>query len=136
MTELLVGVKMSDMFGKIKSGAGKIAKEADQAVDIKRIEMQIGPIKKEIEDQYLKLGQMTYDSNVKKEPENPESAGIIAKITELKQLIVAKEEEIMKIKEDKVVSQAAAPGKKFCTNCGKENDANSNFCAYCGAKMS
>ena len=126
---------MSDIFGKIKSGAGKIANKADKAVDIKRIEMQIGPIKKEIEDQYHKLGQMTYDSNVKKEPENPEAADIIAKITELKQLIVAKEDEIKKIKEDKVVSQAAAPGKKFCTNCGKENDANSNFCANCGAKM-
>ena len=128
---------MSDVFGKIKSGAGKIANKADKAVDIKRIEMQIGPIKKEIEGQYLKLGQITYDSNVKK-VENPESAGIIAKITELKQQIVAKEEEIMKIREDKVVSQAAAPtapGKKFCTNCGRENDASSNFCFNCGAKM-
>ena len=126
---------MSDILGKLKSGAQKIAKEADRTVDIKRIEMQIGSIKKQIEDQYQILGQMTYDSNIKKGPENPEAAGIIVKITELKQQIVAKEEEIKNIKEEKVVSQTAAPGKKFCTNCGKENDANGKFCNDCGAKI-
>jgi hypothetical protein len=137
-----VDVKMSDILGKIKSGAGKIAEKADEAVDVKRIEMQMGSIKKQIEDQYQKLGQMTYESSVKKEPENPEAAGVIAKVTELKQLIVAKEEEIKNRKEDKVVSQAATPvsqaatpGKRFCTNCGKENDANTKFCGDCGAKM-
>ena len=126
---------MSDILGKIKSGAGKIAKEADKAVGTKRIEMQIGSINNQIKDQYLKLGQLTYDSGVKKEPENPEVASIIAKVTELKQLIVAKENEIKTIKEEKGVSQVAASGKKFCTNCGKENDANSKFCPGCGAKM-
>jgi len=126
---------VSDILGKLKGGAEKIAKETDKAVDIKRREMQIGSIKNQIEDQYKKLGQMTYDSNVNKKPENPEAAGIIVKVTELKQLIIAKEEEIKNIKEGKVVSQAAAPGKKFCTNCGKENDANSKFCTDCGAKM-
>ncbi|MCJ7635206.1 zinc-ribbon domain-containing protein [Candidatus Bathyarchaeota archaeon] len=140
---------MSDIFGKLKSGAGKVVGKVDETVDIKRIEMQIGSIKKQIEDQYQKLGQVTYDSKVKKEPENPEVAGIIEKVTELKQMIVAKEEEIKNRKEDKVVSQVAAPvsqvaapvsqvaapGNKFCTNCGKENDANSKFCNDCGAKM-
>jgi hypothetical protein len=114
---------VSDILGKLRSGAEKIAKEADKAAHIKRIEWQIGSIKKQIEDQYQKLGQMTYNSNIKKEPENPEAAGIIAKVTELKQLIVVKEEEIENIKENKVVPQEATPGKNFCTNCGKENDA-------------
>ncbi len=125
---------MSDIFGKIKSGAEKIAKEADEAVHIKRIEMQIGSIKKQIEGQFQKLGQMTYECNVKKEPENPEAAVIIAKVTELKQQIATKEQEINNIK-NKVVSQGTAPGTKFCTNCGKENDANNKFCMDCGGKM-
>ena len=97
--------------------------------------MQINSLKNQIEDQYQKLGQMTYDSNLKNESMNPEAVGIIAKITDLKQQIVAKEEEIKNRKEDKVVSQAAAPGRKYCTKCGKENDANSKFCNYCGAEM-
>jgi hypothetical protein len=85
---------------------------------------------------------MTYENNLKNESINPEAAGTIAKITELKQMILAKEEEIKNRKEDKIVSQAAtpvsqatSPGRKFCTKCGKENDVNSKFCNYCGAEM-
>ena len=126
---------MSDFLGKLKGGAQKIVKEADKTVDIKRIEMQIGSIKKQIEEQYQILGQMTYDSNIKKGPENPEAAGIIAKVTELRQQIIAKEDEIKNIKGETIVSQTAAPGKRFCTSCGKENDVNGKFCNDCGAKL-
>ena len=98
---------MSDILGKLKSGAEKIVKEADKVAHIKHIEIQIGSIKKQIKNQYNKLGQMTYDSYVKKEDENPEAAVIIAKVTELKQLIVTKEEEIKNIKEDKIALPAS-----------------------------
>jgi hypothetical protein len=128
-------VNVSDIFGKLKSGAGKVAKEADKAAHIQRIQMQIGSIKKQIEEQYHKLGEMTYDSKSKNEAENPEAANIIAKISDLKAQIVAKEQEVKDIKEDKIVTPTASPGKKFCTNCGKENDASTKFCAECGAKM-
>jgi hypothetical protein len=126
---------LSDIFGKLKTGAGKVAHEADKTAHIKRIEMQIGSINKQIENHYTKLGEMIYDSKVKGEPDNPEAANIQTKITDLKQQIAAKEQEIKDIKEDKVVTPAAAPGKKFCTSCGKENDASVKFCAECGAKM-
>ncbi len=126
---------MSDIFGKLKTGAGKVAHEADKTAHIKRIEMQIGSTNKQIEDQYQKLGEIIYDARVKGEPEDPEVANIQTKITDLKQLIAAKEQEIKDIKEDKVVTPTAAPGKKFCTSCGKENDAAVKLCAECGAKM-
>jgi small-conductance mechanosensitive channel len=133
---------MSDIFGKLKSGAEKVAGKVDETVDVQRIEMQIHSLKNQIEEQYQKLGQMTYENNLKNESINPEAAGTIAKITELKQMILAKEEEIKNRKDDKIVSQAAtpvsqatSPGRKFCTKCGKENDVNSKFCNYCGAEM-
>ena len=126
---------MSDIFGKIKSGAGKVAKEADKAVGIQRIEMQIGSIRKQIEDLYKKLGELSYNSAVKKEPENIEVPNIVAKITDLYAQIKTKEEEINNIKEDKSPPKETAPGKKYCTNCGKENDAGVKFCAECGTKM-
>jgi hypothetical protein len=133
---------MSDIFGKLKSGAEKVAGKVDETVDVQRIGMQIHSLKNQIEEQYQKLGQMTYENNLKNESINPEAAGTIAKITELKQMILAKEEEIKNRKEDKIVSQAAtpvsqatSPGRKFCTKCGKENDVNSKFCNYCGAEM-
>jgi len=126
---------MSDILGKIRSGAGKVAKEADRAVDIKRIEMQIGAARKQIEEEYQKLGKMTYNSRVVNEPENPETENIIHKITELMQQIEAKEQEIKSIQEGKPATPSAPTGKKYCSNCGGENNSTSKFCNHCGAKM-
>jgi hypothetical protein len=139
---------MSDFFEKIRSGAGKVAKEADQFAHVKRIELEIGSIKKQVEDNYKKLGEMTYRSNANKEPENPEAQCIMAKITELNKQINVKEMEIKSI--DQGAGEQSAPqtpppppdtpkppttGKKACTNCGKENDNGVEFCSECGAKM-
>ena len=134
---------MSDFFGKLKSGAGRLADEAEETVRVKRIEMQIGSIKNQIDDQYKALGQLIYDGKLKGEAESPETTNIIAKISELKQQIVAKEEEIKNLKEGTVATEAsqaattsaATTGKRFCTKCGKENESSNKFCAYCGAEM-
>jgi hypothetical protein len=129
-------LKMSDIFGKLKSGAEKVAKEADRITHIKRVELEIGSIKKQIEDQEQKLGEMVYKSSVNKEPENPEAAGIIAKITEMYEQIRVKEEEIKKVNQGESEPQApTTPSKKLCTSCGKENDAGVKFCSECGAKL-
>ncbi|MCJ7770579.1 hypothetical protein MUP37_03265 [Candidatus Bathyarchaeota archaeon] len=56
---------MSGIFGKLRSGAEKVAGKIDETVDVQRIEMQIHSLKNQIEDQYQKLGQMTYESSVK-----------------------------------------------------------------------
>ena len=109
-------LETSDIFGKLKSGAGRIAEEAEETVRVKRIEMQIGSIKNQIDDQYKALGRMIYDGKLKGEAENPETPNIITKITELKQQIVAKEEEIKNIKEGTVGSQTATTDARALTN--------------------
>jgi predicted nucleic acid-binding Zn-ribbon protein len=98
-------VKMSDIFGKIKSGAGKVAKDADRVAHVKRIELDIGSVKKQIEDQYKKLGETTYKSNVNNEPGNTDATAIIAKITDLNNQIKAKEDEIKKLNQGESVPQ-------------------------------
>jgi len=127
---------MSDILGRIRSGAGKVAKEADKAVDIKRIELQISSINKQLEEEYQKLGQIVYDNNLLG-PEESEASSMLAKISDLKQQIMDKEKEISDIKDQTEVSApaAAASGKKFCSECGAQNDANNKFCSSCGAKM-
>jgi hypothetical protein len=137
---------MSDFFEKIKIGAGKVAKDADQFAHVKRIETEIGSIKRQVDDNYKQLGEMTYKSNANKQPENPEVQCIMAKITELSKQIITKEEEIKAINQG--VSSQSAPqiplpppetppttGKNVCSNCGKENDVGAKFCSDCGAKM-
>lgn len=133
---------MSDIFGRIRSGAGKVAKEADRVARVKRIELQIGSIKRQRESYYGRLGEMAYNSYVNNEPENPEATDIVAKITQLNQQIRVKEEEIKRINSGDIqpqttqVSQAPlTPGKRLCPNCGHENDADVKFCSECGAKM-
>jgi NADH pyrophosphatase NudC (nudix superfamily) len=130
-----VVAKVSDIFGKIKSGARKVAKKTNTTVDIKRVEMEIGSTKKQMDDLYRKLGEMVYDNKAMNAPENSEVAGIVAKISDLKQLIISKEEEIKDIKVGKVGTPMPEPGKRFCPNCGKVNDVDNKFCAECGTKM-
>ena len=130
---------MSDIFGKLKSGASKAAKEAEKAAKVQRIELDIGGLKRKIEDNYHKLGEMTYNTSVN--PEAPvDTAPVLAAITDLMKKIEAKEEEIRSIKEEKTppTLEAAAPppeaGKKYCSSCGKEIEPSAKFCAECGAK--
>jgi len=128
---------MSNIFGKLKSGAGKVAQEAKEAAQVKKIELDIGGLKKQIETQYHQLGEMTYQSSINNTPLNPESANIIAKVTNLFEQIRLKEEEIKKISAEIGEPQApsATSQKKVCTNCGKENDPNVKFCSECGTKL-
>jgi NADH pyrophosphatase NudC (nudix superfamily) len=126
---------MSDIFDKIRSGAEKVAFDFDKVAHVKRIELDIGQLKRQVEDHYQKLGEITYRTLVNKEPEKPEVAEICAKITDLVQQISLKEEEIKKINAGTYQPESASPGKRFCTNCGKENDASVKFCSECGTKM-
>jgi hypothetical protein len=131
---------MSDLFGKLKSGAGKVAHEADKAAHVKRIELDIGNVKKQVDNLYQKLGELTYQSKVGNVAESPEAAGIYAKITDLKAQISQKELDIKNINEDidKAVPSppsTSEPLKKVCPSCGKDNDPNVKFCSECGAKM-
>ncbi len=90
---------MSDIFGKIRGGAEKVAKDADRVAHVKRIELDIIGLKRQIEGNYTKLGEITYKATANKEPENTEATTIMSKITDLNDQVKAKEEEIKKINE-------------------------------------
>ena len=127
---------MSDILGRIKSGAGKVAKEADKAVDIKRIEMQISSINRQLQEEYEKLGQIVYEKNLIGS-DDIDASSIVEKISDMKQQIMDKEKEIAEIKEqaEKPSPMATSSGNRFCSECGAQNDANSKFCSNCGAKI-
>ncbi len=91
---------MSGIFGRLKSGAGKVAHSAEKLAHVKRLEGDIGNIKKQIDEQYHKIGEMIYRSKVNNETENPQVAEIIPKITNMFQQISFKEEEIKKVNEE------------------------------------
>lgn len=132
---------MSDIFDKLRSGAGKVAKEAgkvakgaDKAVEIRRIEMQISGIQKDVNIEYQNLGQYVYENGVDSLSENSQIDEITDKIADLKNQISIKEEEIKVIKEEAPIT-TTPDGKIFCSNCGSENSEGAKFCSSCGSKM-
>jgi hypothetical protein len=153
---------MSDFFGKIRRGAEEVAFEADKTLRVKRVEGDIGQLKRQRDAQFMKIGEITYRHQIEQKPGNPEITEFVKILTELEQQISAREAEIKRINtetyisKDKpaFVSQSNAPpyverqpnspqttpvatstNVKFCTNCGKEIGENIKFCAECGAKI-
>lgn len=155
---------MSDFFGKLKSGAGKVAFEADKMARLNKAQSELGQIKKQIEVQYLKLGELVYHQHQNQEADSPLLADICTQIAAFEQQLAVKAEEIQHINADTFSAQPApapvpaavvsetpapvepvappapvaaeAPQTKFCTNCGKEMPVAVKFCPDCGTKMS
>jgi len=149
---------MSDIFGKLKSGAGKVAFEADKMARVNRIQGEISNLKKQIDSQYMRLGDSTYRSTVNNEPASPEVPEICQTITGLMQQITEHMEEVKRVQGEQFAQSAPAPqpaasstyqpsygqappppppsqGGKFCPSCGKQSPGGVRFCPECGAKL-
>jgi hypothetical protein len=148
---------MSDFFGKLKSGAGKVAFDADKMARVNRAKGEIGKFKQQIDALYLKLGEITYNQFANPGAVTPDITEMCQNITELNRQIALKNDEIQKINAETYAPQgaaapaptpAAAPASapaaasvapaastKFCPNCGKEMALAVKFCPDCGTKM-
>lgn len=155
---------MPDLFGKLKSGAGKVAFEADKMARLNRVQGEQGQLKRQIEGLYAKLGEMYYHKYVGQETESPAFVEVCQQIADLERQVAAKQEEAQKIQAGVYnpqvegqpapaapvqaapapvnvapVQEPAAPvaqrQTKFCPNCGHEMPLNVNFCPECGTKV-
>jgi hypothetical protein len=103
---------MSGFFDKVKSGAGKVAFEADKAADAKKVQFDIGGLKKQIEQQYTKIGEMTYKRYAATGQETPEFVEACQGVVAIEQKIAAKEEELRQINARVWQAPAAAPAQQ------------------------
>lgn len=153
---------MPDFFGKLKSGAEKVAFEADKMARLNHAQGEVGKVKRQIEAQYMKLGQLVYQQHTNQEAESPEINEICQNITELEKELVEKQAVVQRIDAETFSeqgdqtpapaaeetpaeetpsgastgsTQAATSETKFCTNCGKEMPVTTKFCPECGQKM-
>ncbi len=155
---------MSDFFGKLKSGANKVAFEADKMTRLNRARGELEKVKNQIQGQYAKLGEMYYTQRQSAGVTGPGYDEICQAILGLEQQAQAKSEEIQHINAEvfapqgaqpaaqpapapvqaapapaQAVSQAApvasAATTKFCPNCGKELALDIKFCTDCGTKV-
>ena len=150
---------MADFFGKLKSGANKVAFEADKLARVNRSQGEAEKLKAQINSQYMKLGETVYDKFSKQEAIDPTLVEACQAIAQLHQQVGVKNEEIAKIKAEAFNASPATPsptpaqtpnapetapanppaeaqpGLKHCPGCGKEVDAGEKFCKDCGTKL-
>jgi hypothetical protein len=150
---------MSDFFGKLKSGANKVAFEADKMNRANRAQGEADKLKVQINSQYSKLGEMVYQKFSKQEAVDPGLVEACQVIAQLQQQIGLKNDEVAKIKAEVFSAATAAPvpasapapavpaaaqatpapqaqpEAKHCPNCGKAVEADEKFCKDCGTKL-
>jgi len=155
---------MSDFFGKLKSGAEKVAFEAEKMNRLNRTKGELEKIKNQIQAQYSKLGEMYYSQRQTTGVTGPGYDEICQAIQEFEQQAQAKNEDIQRINAEVFTPQGAQPTPqpapspvqatpaadpaiqqaaptpatattKFCPNCGKELAMEIKFCTNCGTKV-
>jgi len=100
---------MSDFFGKLKSGAGKVAFEADKMSRVNRAQGELSKLKGQIDDHFKKLGELVYHQYQNQDAESPDMAEICQAVTALEQQVSIKNEEIKRINAETFAPQGAAP---------------------------
>lgn len=148
---------MSDFFGKLKSGAEKVAFEADKMTRLNRAKSELEKVKGQIQAQYMKLGEMYFTRRLTTGVTGPEFDEICQSVGDLEQQVAAKDEEVQRINAETYGQPASQPAPqptqapvappvepppapaaaatKFCPNCGKENQAAAKFCTDCGTSF-
>ena len=151
---------MSDFFGKLKSGAEKVAFEAEKMNRLNRAKGDLEKLKNQIQSQYLKLGEYYYNQRPTMGVTGPAYDEICQAIMDLVQQVDAKNDDIQRIGADTYSPQGTQPPAqpvstpaqvpftpapsapaptaattKFCPNCGKEMPVETKFCPDCGTKV-
>ena len=88
---------MPDFFGKLKSGAEKVAFEADKMARLNHAQGEVGKVKRQIEAQYMKMGQLVYQQHVNQGAEDPEVNEICQSINELEKEMAEKQAVVQRI---------------------------------------
>ncbi len=100
---------MSDFFGKLKSGANKVAFEADKMTRLNRAKGELEKVKSQIQAQYAKLGEMYYTQHESTGVTGPGYDEICQAIQGLEQQLQAKNEEIQHINAEVFAVPGAQP---------------------------
>ena len=155
---------MTDFFGRLKSGAGKVAFEAEKMGRLNHAQSELAKIKSQIEEQFYKLGQMYYNQQADLEAAAPAFAETCQVVAGLEQQANLKAEEVQRINAEVYNPQGTTPAPqhieppapvtaapspvnttapvaassqtKTCPSCGREMALTVKFCPDCGTKTS
>lgn len=117
---------LDDVVINVKSAAEVVGKKAGQLVDISKLRINMSELNTAIGKCYSELGQYVYD--IKKSGVTGDEADFAEKIAEIDDLYAQLSAVATEI--------AALQNKVTCPVCGKQCQADTSFCPYCGAKLS
>jgi hypothetical protein len=100
---------MSDFFGKIKSGAGKVAFEADKMNRLNKARSELEKIKNQIQVQFMKLGEMYYTQRANAAVTGPAYDEICQSIVALEDQVESKNRDIQRISAENYAPQGTQP---------------------------
>jgi hypothetical protein len=102
-------VYMSDFFGKLKSGAEKVAFEAEKMNRLNRAKGDLEKLKNQIQAQFTKLGEMYYNQRENTGVTGPAYDDICQSIADLDKQVDAKNEDIQRIGAEVFTPQGTQP---------------------------
>jgi hypothetical protein len=128
---------LSNLFGKLRSGASKTAFQAGKIARIRKVEGEIADIRKQTDAFQERLGEVTYLSYINEEEQGQDAIDYINQITVLEEQLIIKQEEMKNIQAETfgTSGQTSEPDHITCPNCNKMNPANTKFCSECGNKL-
>lgn len=131
---------MDNFLGRIRSGAGKAAFEADKLRRVASVQSAINGLKKEVEKAYYQVGQVAYGLYGNGRITQPELKTACDQLAALQAKIAAHEQEIAAIRAEEFVepqttqSQTSAQYGRVCPNGHGAIPEQDTFCQICGAK--
>ena len=137
---------MDDFFSKIKSGAGKMAFEAEKLNNIAHAKIELSNLKEQVQGLMISLGEAYYDFKATRGASESDLDGLLQGIKDLKQQIKDKNAEIKRLDEEEYVPgedaarsatipPAVPAAAKFCPNCGAKVAPGAKFCPDCGTGL-
>ena len=128
---------MDNFLGRIRSGAGKAAFEADKLRRVASVQSTINGLKKEVEKAYYQIGQVAYGLYGNGRITQPELKESCDRLAGLQTGITAHEQEIAAIRAEEFVEPQVSFSPQYgriCPNGHGAISAQDTFCQTCGAK--
>lgn len=100
---------MSDFFGKLRSGAEKVAFEADKMTRLNKAKGELEKTKGQLQGEFAKLGEIYYSARASGEVTGPEYDRLIQGIDDLVKQVEAKDAEVKKIETEVYGTAASQP---------------------------
>ncbi|MEA5077811.1 MAG: zinc ribbon domain-containing protein [Anaerolineaceae bacterium] len=127
---------MDDFLGKLKSGADKLAFEAEKLGKQAEAKADVESLRFSLQSKYAELGKQYYKLRSSGGAADPAVEALCKEIAEMEAKVAARNEELKSISSEAYAEpavEAATPAAKFCSSCGKEMAREAKFCPNCGA---